>query len=270
MRSPFDTNQWLTAPWMDTVKTPLDKLTDIMVQTPRLLEDLDVIRATPVNRRTPREWRLLLDRCSEIEESILAWNTSMKHDLQTYDYTYAGSPLPVPEVDRGFAVLHLCFFYWSCSVLLYTTIHIIATEANRDGCLTNSSPVPFALHGFPNYQNERNPTLHAHRILHALPLSYKPHAGGYAALSSTFPLGMSLRYLVVAHLFPHEGDNAGPRDEFLQKTVSQPFMGAYTPRFIDHLFKVDAPVECLRNMTGWHGMELRAKTWWFGSTLESC
>ncbi|CRG88325.1 hypothetical protein PISL3812_05354 [Talaromyces islandicus] len=236
-RSPFSDIGWVTAPWKDTTKTPLEELTDILVQIPGLLQELDTIRTTSIDKRSSKAWNDLLDRCSGIEEAIVSWRKTIGNDIQTYDYIYSGGPLPIPQVDRDFAVLHLSFFYWSCSILLYTTIHMAATEA---GQLTmHYSQIPFSRQGCPNYFDEKNPTLHAHRIIHALPLSYEPHAGGFGQLSSTFPLGLALRYLVVADSFPHEGGSQGSQQEFLQTTLSQPFMVSYSARFVGHLHRFD-------------------------------
>lgn len=259
----------MTAPWKDTKKSPLEELTDIMIRAPGLLEDLDTIRTSSAAERCPKAWNDLLDKCSRIEQALIAWKVAMNDDLQVYDYTtYSGDPLPMPQIDRDFAVLHLSFFYWSCSILLYTTIHMAANEADDNQLITLPSPIPFSSHGYPNYRDERNPTLHAHRIVHAMPLSYSPHAGGYAALSSTFPLGVARRYLLVAHFFPHESGSRSAQKEVLQKMLSQPFMGAYSARFIDHLHKVDTPDQKLKDLTGWRGMELRATRWWFGPLVE--
>jgi hypothetical protein len=257
----------VTAPWKDTTKSSLDELTDIMIQIPGLLEELDIIRASTIAKRSSKAWEDLLDRCSSIEKALLVWKTAVGDDLQKYDYAHSGDPLPIPEIDRDFAVLHLSLFYWSCSIMLYTTIHIAANEA---GQLTMQySPIPFSLQGSPNYKNERNPTLHAHRIIHAMPLSYKPHSGGYGKLSSTFPLGSALRYLVVADSFPHEGGSQNTQKEFLQKVLSQSFMESYSARFVNHLHRVATPASSLKEMPGWHGMELRARRWWFGPASEN-
>jgi hypothetical protein len=54
----------------------------------------------------------------------------------------------------------------------------------------------------------------------------------------------------------------------LRQTASQPFMRAYTARFIGRLHKVDnAPGQSsLENehVPGWYGAELRMRRWWFG------
>lgn len=257
----------MSAPWKDTTKSPLDRLTDILIQVPGLLEELDTLRTRPVAGRNPRAWKNLLDKCTRIEKALIAWRVPMGDELRTYDYTHS-DPLPAPQVDRDFAVLHMSCLYWSCSILLYTTIHMATNEADQNPFFACFSTIPFSSQGCPNYHNERNPTLHAHRIIHAIPLSHGPYAGGYGALCSTFPLGMALRYLIVAHFFPHEGDSQGAQKEFLHEAVSQPFMKAYTARFIGHLHKVDTPAQSLKDMTGWHGAELRMRRWWFGPMVE--
>ncbi|KAL3488017.1 hypothetical protein BJX62DRAFT_253613 [Aspergillus germanicus] len=316
-RSPFSDSDWMTAPWRKTPKSPLDKLTDILVQIPGLLEELDVIRgrAIPASGSNERgsatsdtnkpRVDLLLGKCNRLEKALLAWKDTMRDELQTYDHIHYTSdtnpinnPLPTPQVDRDFAVLHMSCLYWSGSILLYTTIHLATHEAadpEHELQFASFPPsssafiIPFSSSpGCPTYYNERNPTLHAHRIIHAMPLSHGPFAGGYGALCSTFPLGIALRYLVVAHLFLHGGDcdsgasggvshhhrHAQQRGmererEFLRKTMSQPFMKAYTARFIGHLHKVNCtPGQCMseydEHVPGWYGAELRMRKWWFG------
>lgn len=235
-----------------------------MVQIPGLLERLDSIRDSPEAENCSKAWKYLLDQCVRIEQALLAWKNTMRDDISDFEYSPYGKPLLTPQIDRDFAVLHLSYFYWSCSIILYTTIHIAATEASRWTIDLSCSPIPFSSHGYPKYEDERNPTLHAHRIVHALPLSYTPNGGGYAALDTAFPLGLALRYLVVAHLFPHEGNSGNAQRVLLQETLSKPFMGAYVARFLENLMKVDAPVQGLKDIPGWHGVESRARRFWFG------
>ncbi|KAL3483435.1 hypothetical protein BJX62DRAFT_249473 [Aspergillus germanicus] len=315
-RSPFSDSKWMTAPWKNTPKSPLDELSDILVQIPGILEELDTIQARPVSitergstTSDPNRTRVvdLLEKCSRLEKALLTWRDTMRDALRTYDHIHYSetnnNPLPTPQVDREFAVLHMSCLYWSCSILLYTTIHMAATAHGEadDHHLTDDelhfAPsssssskiiIPFSSSPeCPNYYNERNPTLHAHRIIHTMPLSHGPFAGGYGALCSTFPLGIALRYLLVAHFFPHDDGSAcangggggshhlhhppGERErerEFLRQTVSQPFMRAYTARFVGHLHKVDnAPGQSTlenEHEPGWYGAELRMRRWWFG------
>ncbi|KAL3460006.1 hypothetical protein BJX64DRAFT_263761 [Aspergillus heterothallicus] len=286
-RSPFSNSEWMTAPWKHTQKSPLDRLTDILVQIPGLLEMLDTIRtvAPDADRRTGA-WIYLLKRCTSIEQMLLAWKTTMATELQTYDYTHypETTPLPIPKVDRDFALLHMSSLYWSCCILLYTTAHQAATEAEADhpGLLalvaSRYPTASFSSPHSPNFHNECNPTLHAHRIIHAMPLSHGRYAGGYGALCSTFPLGMALRYLVVAHCFPHEprrGDENQDEEghscrAFLCSTLAQPFMRAYTARFVGNLHMADNNVSAGRDLggiPGWKGVEARMRTWWFGCAV---
>ncbi|GKZ27225.1 hypothetical protein AbraIFM66951_004584 [Aspergillus brasiliensis] len=254
----------MSAPWKNRTKSLLDGLSDILVQVPGLLEELDTIRACPIAERSPHAWNNLLGECIRIEHMLLAWRETMGSLLQTFDYTHSGIPPQMPQVDRDFAVLQISCLYWSCCILLYTTIHMVATEGHQSPGFAYFLPVPFSSPGCPNYLNERNPTLHAIRIFHTIPLSHGPYAGGYGALCSTFPLGMALRYSAVAHLFPHEGDTQDTHKLF-HELVSQPFMRAYTARFVRHLHKVDVAG---KENPGWDGVELKMRTWWFGPMLD--
>ncbi|BCR99699.1 Zn(II)2Cys6 transcription factor domain-containing protein [Aspergillus luchuensis] len=267
-RSPFSDNNWMSAPWKYRTKSLLDGLTDILVQVPGLLEELDTIRASPIAERSLRGWENLLGECIRIEQMLLAWKETMGDKLQTFDYSQSGNPPKMPQVDRDFALLHMSCLYWSCCILLYTTIHMAANEAHQGPSFTYFLTIPFSSPGCPNYRNERNPTLHAHRIIYTIPLSHGPYAGGYGALCSTFPLGMALRYLAVAHLFPHEGGDTQGVHKLSQELVSQPFMKAYTARFVGHLHKVDVPGQSLQDIAGWYGVELRMRRWWFGPMLD--
>ncbi|RDH24488.1 hypothetical protein M747DRAFT_253615 [Aspergillus niger ATCC 13496] len=267
-RSPFSDNNWMSAPWKYRTKSLLDGLTDILVQVPGLLEELDTIRASPIAERSLRGWENLLGECIRIEQMLLAWKETMGDKLQTFDYTQSGNPPQMPQVDRDFALLHMSCLYWSCCILLYTTIYMAANEAHQGPSFAHFLTIPFSSPGCPNYRDERNPTLHAHRIIHTIPLSHGRYAGGYGALCSTFPLGMSLRYFAVAHLFPHEGGDTQGVHKLSQELVSQPFMKAYTARFVSHLHKVDVPGQSLKDIAGWHWVELRMRRWWFGPMLD--
>lgn len=66
----------------------------------------------------------------------------MKDELGTYDYTRASDSLPIPQIDRDFAVLHMSTLYWSCSILLYTTIHMVATESGQNSFVTCLVTIP--------------------------------------------------------------------------------------------------------------------------------
>lgn len=258
----------MTAPWKDTKKSPLDELSDILVQVPGLLGELDTLRATPNVDCSSKDWNNFLNKCIFIEQGLVAWRVAMRKELQTYDYNYSAEPIPIPKVDKDFAVLHMSHLYWSCSILIYTTIYMATLEADQNLFLTHFTEIPFSSPGCVNYYNERNPTLHAHRIIHTLPLSHEAHAGGFGALSATFPMGMALRYLSVAHLFPQEGGSQDTQMEFFYDTISQPFMKAYTARFLGHLHKEDTPAQSMEDIPGLQGAELRMRRWWFGPTAH--
>ncbi|KAJ5335536.1 hypothetical protein N7452_007939 [Penicillium brevicompactum] len=267
-RSPFSDERWMTAPWKDSKKSPLDELSDILVQVPGLLGELDSLRASPVVERRLLDWNKFLNKCIHIEKSLEDWRFAMRQELRTYDYNHSADALPIPKVDRDFAVLHMSHLYWSCSILIYTTIYIAGLQADLNLFPGSSTAIPFSSPGCSNYCNERNPTLHARRIIYTLPLSHGTQAGGFGALSAAFPMGMALRYLAVAHIFPHEGGTESMQKEFFHETIARPFMKAYTARFLGHLHKEDTPAESLKDIPGLQGVELRMKRWWFGSEVQ--
>ncbi|KAH6603181.1 zn2-c6 fungal-type dna-binding domain [Trichoderma cornu-damae] len=83
-----------------------DKLIDIMEDIPFLLVSYDKLRACRDPGRTGELRRVVMLNCQHISSCLDIWEKEAGTDLLQFDYTIAGSPLPVPKDDTEFGLVH--------------------------------------------------------------------------------------------------------------------------------------------------------------------
>ncbi|KAF5667083.1 hypothetical protein FHETE_5786 [Fusarium heterosporum] len=117
-RSPFSIAQWKQSRlWRSVSDSPLNKLVDILVEVPGLLEDLDIFRQASSLAEAKELHTRLLAKCYACETSLMAWKIEIGEIITTYDYTLVGEPLPFPRNDDDLAVVYLSCYYWMTCLL---------------------------------------------------------------------------------------------------------------------------------------------------------
>lgn len=235
--------------------SPLNKLVDILVEVPGLLEDLDVLRQASHKLEAEMLANALMNKCRSCERDLLSWAMEVGDILTIYDYTVAGEVLPLPKDDDDLAVVYLSCYYWMTRLFLHSTMGFCELEdPNID--------VKRSLRDCPSQQIA---TSYAYRIAHAIHLLFEPPAGGYSSVAVFFPLGNAIRYLIMTETYGGQSTISNER-LLLRKIFASPFLGSFVGKFLQSLQADDGvdygyPAE---RLVGMAGVEYRARVWWCG------
>lgn len=198
-RSKLATSVWKSVPWHAEDKSVKDKLIDVLIDIPGLLEDFDNIKATknPQSKELARQSALLA--CKGCHQQLVAWEDEVGDDLSTYDYIVSGSPLPIPKTDIDIALLQITNLYWVVGILLYSTIGLLKREepqqqmprpqtsqpsylsppASVSSTISSGSPSPSPAPAWKLQDDRRSPRVCAYKITHSVHLFWEPAAGAF-------------------------------------------------------------------------------------------
>ncbi|EKJ67673.1 hypothetical protein FPSE_12190 [Fusarium pseudograminearum CS3096] len=240
-RSPFSQQQWKRTPlWRSVTNSPLNKLIDILVEVPGLLEDLDFFRQASHSMKSEELADTLKDACRECEFDLLAWEVEIGDILTTYDYTVMGKVLPHPNNDDDLAVIYLSCYYWMTCLMVYSTLGFYELEETETGTERHLMDCP----------SQRIATTYAYRIAHAIHLLFQPPAGDYSSVAAFFPLGNAIRYLIMTETYGGQRMMSNER-LLLTKVFTGPLLGSFVGQFLKNLQADDGvdygyPAERLR------------------------
>ncbi|KAK2787101.1 hypothetical protein FQN52_007367 [Onygenales sp. PD_12] len=174
-RTVLSNPEWKTVPWREIPKTPKDRLIDIFVEIPTLLENLDIMRGCQEADTREALQHELLQTCWELERELINWriHLGIKDPTYTLGTTDPSSPYSLEHL----AACHIMCLYWSASIILYSTLHIVS----------NNPPTPLPPH--------TEPRIYCRRIAEAVPLLLHPLAGGYGVHLTSFPVSAAMMYL---------------------------------------------------------------------------
>ncbi|KAJ6783309.1 hypothetical protein PWT90_02544 [Aphanocladium album] len=275
-RSKLAEPAWKSVPWQRQDKSLKDKLVDILMDIPGLLEDLDMVKSIeePQSKEMMRQ-RVLL-ACKRCHDELTAWEDEVGEDLLVYDYVASGLPLPVPRTDIDTALLQITSLYWVVGILLYSTIGILRLEApptqtpppqdsqpsylsppaSVSSGVSSGIPSPSPSAACQIESGRRNPKICAYKIAHSVHLFWEPAAGAFGNHIGLFPLGVAMRFL--ASIEPIETSEPY---QMMRQLFYRPFLGTHIGTFLSNLQK-EAPREDLRKMAGDAGIQARAQAWW--------
>lgn len=272
-RVPFAQSAWKTGPFQYVPKTPFDRLIDILLDVPGILEDLDMLRVSAISLEGEKLGQRLLMKCQELEKALEEWEQEMKDSLRTFDYTVVGLALPTPQKDEDFALLHLTNLFWIACATVYSSRDLAKMEYLRVS--GDSQAAAFAvgdyaffnreaqlLDEFRNLDHDRSPTAYVYRIARSTPLYHIPQGGYYAALMSLFPLGFSMRYLVAVESPTVTSPGYMSEERMLLKELfDRPFMNAKVGTFLDNLEQDEGFHHVTRGQDGLTASAERARRW---------
>ncbi|QYT01360.1 Zn(2)-C6 fungal-type domain-containing protein [Trichoderma simmonsii] len=234
--TPFSSDDWKTIPWAITEKSTKDKLIDAMSGIPDILVQVDLLAAVGTQESTDVMREKILPQCREVEAALIAWRTHI--DLSIYDYAIAGLPLPIPQLDSDFSLLHLSCVYWSICLMLSCIIESVSEDTTDSAYLECRD------------QNSiGRPEQYASKIFHCGHLFFEPMAGAVQGGSGLFPMVCAWRFYELA------AESSGKRSAELQilyDLFDKPFMGSQVGRYLTHLqksmWKHDLSSQCTRRV----------------------
>ncbi|RFU75914.1 zn2-c6 fungal-type dna-binding domain [Trichoderma arundinaceum] len=258
VKSPLHTPEWRSVPWRVIPKSIKDKLMDIMEDIPFMLVSYDNLRACRDPDRADELRQIVMVNCKHISSCLDVWEKEAGSDLYQFDYTLAGSPLPVPKDDTEFGIVYISAVYWGARLILYSTLGLtlthsvaamspgsnsvpslgsspassaatVSTPASSPGQSSAKSPGP-PDGGAPPIRME-NPGIYARKIAHMVHLLYEPAAGAMQGTSGLFPLALALRYFATTE----PPGQRSPESQMIYNLYNKPFMGSFVGRFLADL-----------------------------------
>lgn len=164
----------MTIPWSVIPKTPKDRLIDILVGMPTILQDIKALKRMPLHRMAARERcrHKILAACWAYDRQLCSWyQTSVPlARLHSLEKSAAGEPLSTED---------LSLIY---SMTIFSTICVVLYGAMED---LGTADLP-----------ERADLLfYVNKIGHYLQFFFHPRAGQYGLEMVSFPLGICLQLL---------------------------------------------------------------------------
>lgn len=211
---------------------------DILVQL-NLLTDIDTQESADEIRE-----KILL-QCREVEAALIEWRVHV--DLSIYDYATAGLPLPIPQLDSDFSLLHLSCVYWSICLMLSCITESVSEDSLVDGVSEDTTDLAYLEHHDQN--SIGRPDQYALKIVNCGHLFFEPMAGAVQGGSGLFPMVCAWRFYELA------AESSGERSAELQilyDLFDKPFMGNQVGRYLAHLqksmWKHDLNTHCSRRV----------------------
>ena len=264
----FTTAAWHTIPWQSSPRNRYDKLIDIMIALPELLQSQDALSqklahlGTNEDRFTAlTEGQNHIHRCIRIGESLREWeqDTLLACLEQSFISTqdYAG-PVTLLEIckNHGYGFFNACMQFWVTSLILYATTWVSyrnITLAIRPDQLP-SLPAWMRLPDIPEYMS---PRVVASNIVTCAPHYFAPNAGFWGAQCAAFPMGTALHYYAATGGLESEEMN------HLRRLFDRAKLGDVTSNFLKSIANTAdsakgdpaKPQEHKKMATSWYGME---------------
>ncbi|KAL5084367.1 hypothetical protein Trisim1_012076 [Trichoderma cf. simile WF8] len=243
--TPFSSDDWKTIPWTIIEKSTKDKLIDVMSGIPDILVQVDLLAGVGTQESADEIREKILPQCREVEAALVAWRVHV--DLSIYDYAIAGRPLPIPQLDSDFSLLHLSCVYWSICLMLSCIIESISEDSMADGVSEDATNSTY----FERHDQKwiGHPEKYASKIVNCGHLFFEPMAGAVQGGSGLFPIVCAWRFYELA------AESSGERSAELQilyDLFDKPFMGNQVGRYLTHLqknmWKHDVNTQCTRRV----------------------
>ncbi|KAL7912807.1 hypothetical protein GGI35DRAFT_263280 [Trichoderma velutinum] len=228
--TPFSSDDWKTIPWAITEKSTKDKLIDVMSGLPDILVQVDLLAAVGTQESADEIREKILLQCRGVEAALAGWQVHV--DLSIYDYEKAGLPLPMPQLDSDFSLLHLSCVYWSICLLLSCLIESISEDS-----LVNGVPEDTTASAYSERHDQKSmgrPEKYASKIVNCSHLFFEPMAGAVQGGSGLFPMVCAWRFYELAS---QSSDERSAELQMLYDVFGKSFMGNQVGRYLAHLQK---------------------------------
>lgn len=157
----LNSDRWKTIPWKTRRKSPKDKLTDIVLEIPGLLEDLNELMTSPPGE----DFRPLAKRILSIESNLERWHMQ-----------FSSSP-PAKHQDGDDVKIsraHLMSTYWTIHLLLSDMLHLDVFSQDVQSCAQDMTETRASIIGL-------------------LPRLINSQSGWFGKHVAVFPAGVALR-----------------------------------------------------------------------------
>jgi hypothetical protein len=177
-KSVLSTPEWKIIPWELHAKTQKDRLLDILIEIPTLLEESDLLLRSSNETQEDKYYRRqrLIDHCWLCDEQLTAWHETVTIYKNSQPFNNAQESILVDTMDLG--SVHLMTLYWSTCILLYSVL--------RQAIGPESKLLP----------ERTDIKTYCRKIVRAMPIFFHPAVGAFRAYLSTFPM-----YVVILHLY---------------------------------------------------------------------
>ena len=233
----FTETAWHTIPWTSSPRSLHDKLVDVMITLPRLLQSQDDLTQILESIETDKdrfegltEGQKHLARCIRIEESLREWErTAVQICLEQSVNPATNFTGPVTLLDvcknHGYGFFNVCMQFWVATLLLYATTWIsyrkvmLAIQPDQ----IPSLPTWMRLPDIPEWMNPR-PL--ASNIAACAPHYFSPNAGFWGAQCASLPVGAALHYYAAT------GGSDSEEMAQLRRLFDQANLGEVTSNFL--------------------------------------
>ena len=264
----FTTAAWHTIPWQSSPRNGYDKLIDIMITLPQVLQSQDALSQKLTNLETYEdrftaltEGQDHIHRCIRIGEALREWEQdtllACLDQSSVSSQNYAG-PVTVLEIckNHGYGFFHVCMQFWVASLIVYATTWVSyrnITLAIRPDQVP-SLPAWMRLPDIPEYMNTR---LIASNIVACVPHYFEETAGFWGPQCATFPMGTALHYYAATGGLDSEEMNQ------LRRLLDRAKVGDVACNFLKSIANTadsvkgdpTKPQEHKKMATSWYGMD---------------
>ncbi|KEF54376.1 uncharacterized protein A1O9_09542 [Exophiala aquamarina CBS 119918] len=181
--------EWKTIPWSAHPKWPKDKLLDILVEVPGILQDMAILKTFTRQPEKQHFLRQVLEEsCWWCDRQLLLWSTSCGAAV----VTFVESLIAVQDLDDNskesappstdLAMAHLGMIYWTTYNLLS---QILSWLRGPGPSREDTTPLPPRLDAH----------LYSHKVALLIPYFKKPGVGFYLISFIGFPVAVAASFL---------------------------------------------------------------------------
>lgn len=167
--------EWKTIPWTQHKKTAKDKLVDILLDIPALLENFDIMQSVidPAEKQIMHHG--LVIHAWSLDAQLTEW-----HNKFPIDFPHS-TPSNSNSIDLAdLAAAHVATLYWSICIRLHTIFHDLVFLTHSTGT---------------DLPERMDLKYYCHRIVTTLPIFFHPAVGTYRQHLAPFPIACVWRVI---------------------------------------------------------------------------
>jgi hypothetical protein len=194
-RSILSNMEWKAIPWSHIKKTPRDRLLDVLVEIPTLMEESDILNSYDEPGKKDHHRKKLIGKCWFYDKQLREWYKKVSPDNVLRPFNTEESTLIDP---MDLASAYLMTLYWTTCILLYDVMHAIV-------CPSTQLPERASIKPY------------CQKIFRTVPIFFHPAVGTYRTHLATFPLS-----LAILHLSAFEPEERILEQRFLEEYFQRP------------------------------------------------